>query len=167
MADILAMLDAAGIAEPDIRTTELRLSPRYDRSGGSLQGETRIAGYEARNIVEVTVRDLDALGPLLDELARAGANEIGAIRFDLSNAAALRDEARIAAVAEARRKAELLAGAAGVALGPLIALTEGTPGVERPMMGDMVMAAAPSGVPMAEGTQTVEASVTAIYRIGD
>jgi uncharacterized protein YggE len=70
-------------------------------------------------------------------------------------------------VAEARRKAELLAGAAGVALGPLIALTEGTPGVERPMMGDMVMAAAPSGVPMAEGTQTVEASVTAIYRIGD
>jgi uncharacterized protein YggE len=56
MADILAMLDAAGIAEPDIRTTELRLSPRYDRSGGSLQGETRIAGYEARNIVEVTVR---------------------------------------------------------------------------------------------------------------
>jgi uncharacterized protein YggE len=58
MADILAMLDAAGIAEPDIRTTELRLSPRYDRSGGSLQGETRIAGYEARNIVEVTVRDL-------------------------------------------------------------------------------------------------------------
>ncbi|MBL4543882.1 MAG: SIMPL domain-containing protein, partial [Rhodobacteraceae bacterium] len=78
MADILAMLDAAGIAEPDIRTTELRLSPRYDRSGGSLQGETRIAGYEARNIVEVTVRDLDALGPQMGDvggcrrLARGG-----------------------------------------------------------------------------------------------
>lgn len=167
MTDIRAVLDGAGIAPADIRTTALSLSPVWSNSYGSGSGKPRITGFQARNQVTVTLRDLAALGPLLDDLATAGANQLGTIRFDLSDEAAALDAARVAAVADARRKAALYAGAAGVTLGPLIRLAEGTPRIDRPMMAEMALAADSRGVPVSEGTLTLRADVTLVYAIGE
>jgi len=166
MEDIRAVLDGAGIAPADIQTTALSLSPVWNDGYGSMPGKQRIAGFQARNRVTVTLRDLAGLGDLLDALAQSGANELGAIRFGLADEAAALDAARAAAVADAQRKAALLAGAAGVELGPLISLTEGGTGPILPMHGDMLMAASP-GAPVAEGTLTLRAGVTLVYDIGD
>jgi uncharacterized protein YggE len=93
MAGIRATLDAAQIAPSDIQTTSLSLTPVWNTASGSMPGQPEIAGYRARNMVTVTVRDLDALGGLLDAVAQAGANEIGAIRFSAWSRSAIRSSA--------------------------------------------------------------------------
>jgi uncharacterized protein YggE len=165
MAGIRATLDAAQIAPSDIQTTSLSLTPVWNTASGSMPGQPEIAGYRARNMVTVTVRDLDALGGLLDAVAQAGANEIGAIRFDLADPTATLDAARRAAVADARRKAALYADAAGVTLGPLLRLTDGAPPSGGPMPMPMAMADGGRPVPVAEGTLTLSADVTLTWRI--
>lgn len=165
MAEIRAVLDAAGIAEADIQTTSLSLMPLHSRNSLTQPGMPEITGYAARNRVQVTVRDLSALGGLLDDLTRAGANELGAIRFDLFDQTDALDAARVAAVADAARKAALYAEATGVPLGPLLQLLEGAQAAPGPVFRDgAMMASAP--VPLAEGTLTLRASVTLVYGMG-
>ncbi len=77
----------------------------------------------------VRLRDVAKLANVIDTLVGAGANDIGGIGFSVSNASKLLDEAREQAVADARRKAEIYAKAAGVTLGaPLSISEEGAPG---------------------------------------
>ena len=61
---------------------------------------------------------------MIDTLVGAGANEIGGINFMVSQASKLLDEAREKAVADARRKAEIYAKAAGVTLGAPLSISE-------------------------------------------
>ena len=61
---------------------------------------------------------------VIDTLVGAGANEIGGINFIVTQASKALDEARAKAVADARRKAEIYAKAAGVTLGEPLSITE-------------------------------------------
>lgn len=121
--DVIAALKAQGIAPEDLQTQGLNLSPMADYSQ---QGKPPIiTGYQAQNIVSARVRDLAKLGPLLDAMVAAGATDVQGIAFSREDDAAPLDEARGKAVAEAQRRAETMAAAAGMALGPLVSLTEG------------------------------------------
>ena len=87
-----------------------------------------IVGYRASNRVTVRLRDVTKVANVIDTLVGAGANDIGGINFTVSQASKLLDEAREKAVADARRKAEIYAKAAGVTLGaPLSISEEGAP----------------------------------------
>src|SRR5207302_7877257 len=91
-------------------------------------GPSAIVGYRASNHVTIRLRDVTKVANVIDTLVAAGANDIGGINFMVSQASKLLDEAREQAIADARRKAEIYAKAAGVALGaPLSISEEGSP----------------------------------------
>jgi uncharacterized protein YggE len=101
------------------------------------------------------------LGEMLDAAIALGANQVHGISFEVSRAEALQDEARKAAIANARKRAEIYATAAGVQLGPVLQIAEGGSEVVRPVFGARMGAAPP--VPIEPGTQAVTVSVTVTY----
>ena len=100
----------------------------------------------------------------MQTLVTAGANDVGNINFTVTQASKLLDEAREKAVADARRKAEIYAKAAGVALGePLSISEEGSPG---PMpFRKMAVGMAVSPTPVAQGEETLQVSVSVSWAI--
>ena len=165
METVMASLAAAGVAQEDIQTSNLRVDVQqtYDEATQA----ARVTGYMAVTDVQVRVLDLATLGQTLDAVVQEGANQMNGLTFDLQDRKPALDAARRAAVADALDKAELYAGAAGVALGPIKALTEGTAGggMPQPMMR-MAMDAAES-VPVAAGQITISADVTVTYGLGE
>lgn len=163
--DIFAVLSQADVAEGDIQTSDLSLSPLYpNRSNGSNLVE--IEGYAASNRVTIRHRDLASLGLVLDAVAGAGANQFWGLQFGLQNPEPVRDAARKAAVAEARRKADLYSAAADITLGPLVSFSEGAVRAPQPVFREMAMAA-DAGVPVAGGEVDLTAQVTLVYQIKD
>lgn len=166
MTAVMAALEAAGVPSADIQTTSLELSPvypPYDYERG--QQEMRITGYRAANRVTVIARDLEAVGPTLDALVGAGANDISNISFDFAESDELYDAARRDAVSKLRQRADLYASAAGVRVGRILELSES--GGFQPMpfqMGRMAAEAAPS-TPVAPGQLTLQITVSATYEI--
>lgn len=158
-------LKAGGVAAKDIQTGQLSVQPRYADRQRTQPGEPpRIVGYHVANIVTVTVRKLDSLGQLLDRVVRVGANRIDSIGFGLADDTAKSDEARRRAVADARRRAGVLAEAAGVRLVRVLSIHEGG-GVVRPMQGVMAMRAEAANVPVERGQVEVSAHVTMVWQI--
>ena len=121
MGKVLLALKGAGIDEKDVQTSRLSLQPQ---SAPNRTGPSAITGYRASNRVTIRVRDVTKVASVIDTLVGAGANEIGGINFMVSQASKLLDEAREKAVADARRKAEIYAKAAGVTLGAPLSISE-------------------------------------------
>ena len=161
MGKLLLALKAANIDEKDIQTSRLALQPQYapNRSGPS-----PVVGYQASNRVTVRLHDIPKVASTIDTLVGAGATNIGGIGFSVSNASKLLDDAREKAVADARRKAEIYARAAGVTLGaPLGISEEGAPG---PMpFRKMAAGMAASPTPVAQGEETLQVTVSVSWAI--
>lgn len=162
MGKVLQALKGAGIAEKDFQTSRLSLQPQSapNRPGGP----SAIAGYRASNRVTIRLRDVTKLANVIDTLVGAGANDIGGINFMVSNASKLLDEAREQAVADARRKAEIYAKAAGVMLGAPLSISEegnAAPVPYRKMAVGMAVAAAP----VAQGEETLQVTVSVSWAI--
>jgi uncharacterized protein len=162
MGKVLLALKGAGIDEKDYQTSRLSLQPQYapNRSGPS-----PIVGYRASNRVTVRIHDVTKVANVIDTLVGAGANDIGNVNFEVSQASSLLDDAREKAVADARRKAEIYAKAAGVTLGAPLSISEG--GAPQPMfrakMAMPMAAAAPT--PIAQGEETLSVSVNVTWAI--
>ncbi|AZQ66005.1 DUF541 domain-containing protein [Silicimonas algicola] len=161
-AAVLVAVTEAGIEPRDVQTSSLNLQPRWDHSD---QNGARITGYIANNDLMIRVRDLDALGALLDTLVTTGANTINGLSFSVAEPRPLEDEARTAAVADARAKAERLAAAGGVTLGEVTTISEATmPPMPFPYpQAEMRMAA--SDVPIARGEIETVVTVTVVFSI--
>lgn len=130
MNRVIAALKKAGIADRDIQTSNLSLHPVYAsqvvRPDGRVENqEPRIIGYQANNQVNVRQRKLDDYGRVLDTLVSAGANQINGPSFELDDGDAAMDEARTAAMAKARQRAELYAHAAGLRVRRIVSISEG------------------------------------------
>lgn len=152
-----------GIEARDIQTTQLSLTPVYENTSGTRT--RKIIAFEAMNAVLVRVRDLPSTGAVLGTLVEDGANRIDGISFTLQDSQESMDEARRRAVADARRKAEVLADAAGVELGALRDLREAGGGAPRPMMMERMAMDAAASVPTAEGEISLSATVTMVYEL--
>jgi uncharacterized protein YggE len=162
MGKVLLTLKSAGIDEKDIQTSRLSLQPQSapSRSGGPLA----IVGYRASNRVTIRVRDVTKVASVIDTLVGAGANDVGGINFMVSNASKHLDEAREQAVADARRKAEIYAKAAGVTLGTPVSISEVSS--PAPIAFRRMAAGAPvSGVPVAQGEETLQITVSVSWAI--
>jgi uncharacterized protein len=161
MEDLLDALAEAGIPSQDIQTQAIRLNPRHEEVRRTEpNGERRsreLVGYRALNTVEVRVRDIGMLGTLLDTAVEAGGNRIQSIRFEVSDAADLVDEAREAAWEDAEHKAEQLVELAGAELGNVLTINESgqTP---RPVVRERLEAEA-AAVPVEPGTETISVDV--------
>lgn len=141
MERVVAAIKRAGIAERDIQTSSISLQPRYSNPERDAmirarelrqpyvppaQPEApRIIGYEARNSVQIRVRQLGEMGKIIDTLASVGANEINGPSFTLDDQQQALDEARSEAIANGQRRAELYARATGMRVGRLLSVSEG------------------------------------------
>jgi hypothetical protein len=118
---IMDALTAQGIDAKDIQTTNYNLWAEQIYGD---QGPEGIAGYRVNNQVNVTIRDIDKVGDVLTAVTEAGANSIYGVYFSVADPAALEDEARAAAVADARERAASLAELGGVQLGDVQIISE-------------------------------------------
>jgi len=124
MGKVLLALKDAGIDEKDYQTSRISLQPQYASSRSS--EASPIVGFRASNSVTIKIRDVAKVASVIDTLVGAGANDIGNISFEVTQGSKLLDGAREQAVADARRKAEIYAKAAGVTLGTPISISEGS-----------------------------------------
>jgi uncharacterized protein YggE len=115
MQALYKTLSAFNIAERDIETAAFNVSPVYSREERRVQ-PPHIVAYRVENRLRLTIRELNRLGELLDALVTQGSNAIHSIQFRVGNPRPVLDQARQAAVEEARHKATLYARAAGIAL---------------------------------------------------
>ncbi len=165
---ILESLRELDIDSRDLQTSQLTLFPVYSdrRPEPNRPSEPTIVGYRASNIVSATVNRLQGIGVVIDSALTAGANRIEGINFRLKNDTAARDEALTAAVAEARRKAEVMAAAAGVEIVGILEIAEQNVSV-RPFSArpEAMMARAAVETPVEPGEVDVTATVTIRYRI--
>lgn len=163
LSAVMERLSATGIEPRDIQTSNLSLNPNWQHSPDG-SAPPRITGYVATNQVTVRVRDVARLGAVLDAAIGDGANTLNGITFGMQDDAALQDEARTRAVQDARSRAQVLAGAAGVQLKRIVSITEGG-GYAPPMPMYRMEAAMAADVPVAQGEIGIGASVTVIYEI--
>lgn len=162
MGKALLALKAAGIDQKDIQTSRLSLQP--ESAPNRPPGPNSIVGYRASNHVTVRLHDVTKIAATIDMLVGAGATDIGGINFSVSNASKLLDDARAQAVADARRKAEIYAKAAGVTLGaPLSISEEGAPGPVT--FRKMAVGMAVSPTPIAQGEETLQITVNVSWAI--
>lgn len=163
VAQVLARLAEAGIEDRDIQTQNLSMNPVWSNRPSTQGYGNQITGFVASNTVMVRVRDLASLGEVLDAVIADGANDFNGLRFGVQDPDPLMEEARKRAVQDAVARAELLAEAAGVTLGPVHQIMDHGGG-GGPIMMEMA-AASRSGVPVAAGEVTVNANVTVMFDI--
>jgi uncharacterized protein YggE len=161
MQAILAALKKLGVADKDIQTRNFSVHPQYANGNGQAP---HVTGYQVTNQVQARLEYIGSLGPALDALVTAGANQINGVNFSIHDPAALLAEARGQAVADARTKAETFAKAAGVTLGPILSINENGNGGPRPVVFAAPMVRAAS-VPVALGEETIGADITIAWGI--
>ncbi|MEP4037495.1 SIMPL domain-containing protein [Pseudophaeobacter sp.] len=162
MTAVVQELRAVGIAAKDLQTQQISLHPVWSNGGSySSSGQRRITGFSASNTLNLRVRDLDQLGEVLDRVLRAGANQFQGLRFDVADHAALQDQMRTSAIADARHNAEILAQAAGVTLGPVRSITDQHQGGGHPMMA-MEMSRS-SAMPVEAGELSFSHNVQVVF----
>jgi len=155
MTGLVAALRAAGVPRKDLQTVDLYVSPTYSDSG-------TVTGYSASSSVSVTV-SLDQAGAVVEAAENAGADNVSGPNLTKADSDKLYDDALKAAVADARSRAEVLATAAGVDVGALVSIQEGSqPSGPIPYALD---AASPERASIEPGTQDVEATVTVTYEL--
>jgi uncharacterized protein YggE len=158
MTAVMNALKAAGIAQQDVQTARLSLHPVRD----SKTNEIRVIGFQATNQVAVKIRDVGKIADVIDRLIGAGANDISGLQFVVSSPSKPLDQAREAAIADARRKAEVYARAANVKLGAAVSITEEG---SSPPPGPLPMRMAKESTPISPGEQMQKISVSVSYEL--
>lgn len=157
MARVLAALKAAGVAERDVQTATISLSPQYRYAENQ---PPVITGYQAANSVSVKFRDIARSGAILDALVKQGANQIDGPNLSIDRIEAAEDEARIDAVKRARARADLYAKALGMRVERLVSVSEAPDGGDpRPIPMMMARAEAKDSTQVVPGEQRVGVTV--------
>lgn len=165
MARMIAALRKAGIAERDLTTASISLSPQYRYAENQ---PPTITGYQASNQLNVRFRDIAKAGGVLDTLVREGANQINGPSMMLDNPQAALDEARFAAIKAARARADLYASATGLKVKRIVSISESdgfNPGPVPVMARGMAMDAA-AKTEMLPGEQSITVSVNVVFELG-
>ena len=160
---LIATLEHHGIAAKDLTTSQLSVSPTYDTNG------QHITGYQVSNVVTAKDHDLQGAGPLIDAAAGAAGDavRIQQISFSIDDDGALLAQARADAVRQAHDQADQMAKAAGVRLGRVRSISEGSSVSPRYNYGGLPApgAAAAAPTPILPGSQDLTVTVTAVYDV--
>ena len=165
MVRVQEALKAKGVAEKDVQTQSLSITPQYDFQN---RAEPRITGYQVSNQVRITIRNIDSASEVLDAAVAAGrdAVRVNGIAFAVDQPEALLTQAREEAVKNARARAEVLAKAAGVSLGKARSIAESSGGGPVPLALPARAQSAEASTPVNPGEQRLSVSVSIVYEIG-
>ncbi|MEO7448888.1 MAG: SIMPL domain-containing protein [Humibacillus sp.] len=152
-----------GVAPTDLRTLDAGVSQRWDGTGSAI-------GFTAYQRLGVTVRDLEAVGRILESAAAAVGNAllVDQVHLDVSDRTAGLREARDGAFADARAKAVQYAALSGSSLGVVLGLAEAgaaASGGGGRDMRMMAMASAAEGMPVEGGDLDLAASITVTWEL--
>ena len=164
MQAVIDALIAAGVEEKDIQTSSYYVSvvQNYDSNGNP----SEVTNFQVQNMVNVVVRNIDNVGPILDGAVAAGANTVYGVNFYLDDSSQSTSEARALAVQDAEKRAQELAAAAGMTLGPVVSITEGYSSGPMYGKGGGAMAAdSAAPAPIQVGTTTIQVDVTVVYQL--
>lgn len=174
VSQVIALLTAQSIDETSIQTSDYYMNPVYNYSGNT----PRVTGYEAITTLTVSDLPIDRLDEILSESVSGGINSIRSITYQASHYDESYQEALTAAVACARKKAEVLAAAAGCSVGRILNITE-TSGYSQARYSDQALVnklrssaekeelagAVADSAGIMPGEIQVEASIIAEYQI--
>ena len=157
MAAVTSALRESGIAEKDVQTSRFSVQQVYATQ--EPRTEPKLVGFRVSNRVRVNMRQIEKVGEILDRLVAAGTTDVGSIAFLVSDPSKALEQAREAAIADARHKAEVYAQAAGLRLIGVNWITEDDGSAPPiPMRAQRETAAA--GVPIATGEDILRVRVT-------
>jgi uncharacterized protein len=164
MAALTNALLESGVAQRDIQTSRFSVqavySPQEPPTG------PKLSGYSVFNQVRVKIRQIDKVGEILDHMVMAGVTDVGNVEFLISDPSKAADPAREAAIADARRKAEVYAHASGIKLGEVEWITEDSefaPPVTPRARG--ASAATAASVPITTGEDTLRVRITVSFGV--
>lgn len=167
VAAIVTVLQNMGIAEKDIQTTQYSIYYERDPYYPAVErepGQEAQGAYRVSNMLNVTVRDMDLVGELLDAIVEAGANQVYGVTFTVSEAQKWESDARQEAMADAQARAEELARLANVELGDVLSVSEVVGGAPSPMAYVVVERAAAGGIAPGELEFSTQIQVTFAIR---
>jgi hypothetical protein len=154
-----------GVGDNDIKTTNYSINPEYDNR----INPPRVTGYVIANTIEVKVRKIDSLSKVIDDATAAGgdAARVQGVRFDIEDNGKLLEQARKAAVDDARKKAEQLASQTGAKLGKPISISETQSSAPQPvaLAAGRVSTDSSPAVPISPGTGSVTVILSIVWAI--
>jgi uncharacterized protein len=163
MAKVVQALKEDGIEPKDIQTTNFSVNPVYEQKA---EGRPPVViGYRVTNQVRISLHDIKKLGAILDKVVSLGANQIDSIEFGVEEPEALKDEARKLAIKNVSENAKLYADAAGVGLGPILAISEEESSYQPRYAAGAARMEMAKDVPIEAGTATVEVRVSVTWEI--
>jgi uncharacterized protein len=155
VSKVIAVLKAQGIADRDIQTAQISISPNRNQAG------TMVVNYTATNSVTARTKSIVKAGEIIDAAVRAGANLVGGPSLTPSDHQALSRRALKAAIADARARAQVIAAAAHVKLGRVRSVAEAGSNPIISPVADKSFAT----TPVEAGTVQTEADVTVTFDI--
>ena len=166
MNRLIQALESSGLKKGDYQTGRFSIRPLYSQRPRNAEPDwsPEIVGFEVRNTLEVNTDQIDQAGSLIDSAAKAGANSIDSIQFQVSNPQQYRDALIQAATKNAIEDAESLSRAAGVTLVKITAISIDDPQLAAPRQFMMKTMAA-ENTPIVAGDVEMSASVTVVYEI--
>lgn len=163
MNRLTAALRSAGVAERDVQTSGFNIQPQYRHSN---EEAPTITGYQVGNNVTVKLRDTRRIGEVIGALVENGANNVHGPSFGIEEPEALYNQARQAALLQARERAAIYASSLGLNVRRIVSISEGG-GFQRPMADAYVVRAqSASAPPISEGESSVSVSIDVVFELG-
>ena len=165
MDKVMAAVRKAGIAERDVQTSGVSLTPQYKYDDNKAP---QIVGYQASNTVNIKVRDISKLGTVLDTLGEQGANQINGPMFSIDQPEPVYDQARMEALKKAQERAQTYAKALNLRVVRIVSIDENNNGGFQPMA---VLSAAPRAskeftTPISPGETTLSVTLNVVFELG-
>lgn len=163
---VIDALQEQDIPAENIQTQTIQLQPVYRQPGPNQQAPPEVQGFEARNIVQIRVENIDNLGSVLDTAVEAGGNLIQSIRFEVTNQEDMFDQLLEEAMNDAQQKATVLAGISDTQLGEVLRIsTLGDISIPFGRGGGLAVQEDVAAVPVEPGTQAITATVEVTWRL--
>lgn len=162
MDRVMTALRKAGVADKDIRTASINLSPQYRYIDNRAP---EITGYQASNQLSLIFRDIARAGPILDALVASGANQIQGPAFGVADSDAALDEARAKAIEKARARANIYARAAGMKVRRIVSISEAGGGPVYPVPMLAMARADKAETVIRPGEQALSISVSVAFEL--
>ena len=159
-----ALISKFRLSKKDLETFGYSIQPQYNYESRP----PKVVGYQIRNAIRVSIRDMAKIGQVIDAATAAGANEVQGVSFEIEDEKPLRSEALVKALNDAREKAKLIAGTLQIPIGPVISVRESAAPPIMPYRfaaADAMMAAGGPETPIQPREMTVSSDVTVVFAI--
>ena len=173
MNAVISAVKGQGVEEKDLKTTSFNIYPRYewrDRTEIYPEGQRTLVGYEIRQSLEVKIRDLTAVGSIIQAATTAGANQMSDLQLTIDNQEEVKKQAREQAIEKAKAKAEELAKQLGI---KLVSVSNFSESGSAPYYASLSKSSVPMGIgggeadaaQIAVGENKIEITVYITYKI--